>query len=429
MTLWIILTTVLAVVAIGAAVPFLRRAASEEGSEDVAKSSAVFNYQLKQIDAELAAGAINETDAEAMRTEVARRLVLAEREEKAQTWPVPVSDRSYAAIGIAGAITLGSAILYVNIGEPDLMPRHAVGKQMTDNMGTLPPRHPPVVGNAGPSGPTRSPDQSDGQSELATVDQMIERLAQRLRANPEDPDGWRMLGWSYASQGRYAEAAVAYEEASKRQPENAELHAARAEAMVRAGTGQVTSEAAKVFEEALKYDKQNPQARFFLGLRKVQAGKRQEGLDDWIAILKGAPANEPWAVDIRKYVEALAADLKIDVSADLPDPVPAGGPAASTLGLQSGSDGPGILGALQREEAAAQDQGAMIKGMVDGLAARLEKQPDDAQGWARLIRSRVVLGESDKAKAALIKAREVFAGKPDELAMIGALARELAIEP
>ena len=71
----------------------------------------------------------------------------------------------------------------------------------------------------------------------------------------------------------------------------------------------------------------------------------------------------------------------------------------------------------------------MIKGMVDGLAARLEKQPDDAQGWARLIRSRVVLGESDKAKAALIKAREVFAGKPDELAMIGALARELAIEP
>ena len=71
----------------------------------------------------------------------------------------------------------------------------------------------------------------------------------------------------------------------------------------------------------------------------------------------------------------------------------------------------------------------MIRGMVDGLAARLEKEPRDAQGWGRLIRSRVVMGEPDKAKAALAKARETFADAPDVLEAIGAIARELKLEP
>lgn len=75
------------------------------------------------------------------------------------------------------------------------------------------------------------------------------------------------------------------------------------------------------------------------------------------------------------------------------------------------------------------DQSAMIRGMVDGLAARLEKQPNDVEGWSRLIRSRVVMKEQDKAKAALVRAREIFADKPDALATLGATARELGLDP
>ena len=71
----------------------------------------------------------------------------------------------------------------------------------------------------------------------------------------------------------------------------------------------------------------------------------------------------------------------------------------------------------------------MIRNMVDGLASRLEKQPRDLEGWSRLIRSRKVLGEVDKAKTALSKAREIFADAPDALATIGATARELGLEP
>jgi cytochrome c-type biogenesis protein CcmH len=61
---------------------------------------------------------------------------------------------------------------------------------------------------------------------------------------------------------------------------------------------------------------------------------------------------------------------------------------------------------------------AMINGMVTQLAARLESDPGDAEGWARLIRSYMVLGRGDDAKAALAKARTALAGKVDLLARV-----------
>ena len=70
----------------------------------------------------------------------------------------------------------------------------------------------------------------------------------------------------------------------------------------------------------------------------------------------------------------------------------------------------------------------MIRGMVDRLAERLEKSPRDAEGWIKLIRSRSVLGETDKAKAALQKAWEVFADAPAEQERIAAAAKDLGVE-
>lgn len=446
MTLWIILTAMTAVVAVWAAIPFLRRADGGESTKELAKSSAVYRDQLRQIDAELKTGSINEAEAQATRAETARRLVLAEREEKSQAEPAQFGDRSFSAVGIAVAVALGSTILYAKIGEPDRIPRvqppgGAVSGE-AGNAGALPPRH-PAVARAQPSGATDAQGGGGQAPALPTVDGMIDRLVQRLRANPEDAEGWRMLGWSYASQGRFKEATAAYQDAIKRQPENADLYSARGEILVRAGNGVVSPEAANMFDEALKRDKADPRARFFLGLRKEQAGDGKAALDDWISILQGAPAGEPWARDLRERVEHLAAELKIDMAGRLPV-VPSASP-----GPQFGGGGPGILGALKGEGrlgpqspaaagtgisgskglSADDDQSAMIRGMVDGLAARLEKQPRDFEGWSRLIRSRAVLGEKEKAKTALAKAREIFADTPEALAAIGATAREIRLEP
>ena len=67
----------------------------------------------------------------------------------------------------------------------------------------------------------------------------------------------------------------------------------------------------------------------------------------------------------------------------------------------------------------------MIDGMVEGLATKLRSNPDNVDGWIKLIRSRMVLKQAQKAKVDLSTARKVFAGQPDKLGAINSLAQEL----
>ena len=70
---------------------------------------------------------------------------------------------------------------------------------------------------------------------------------------------------------------------------------------------------------------------------------------------------------------------------------------------------------------------AVIRSMVDGLATRLETSPRDVDGWTRLMRSRIVLGEKDVAASALRKALEVFKDDLTASAKITAAANELGL--
>lgn len=72
-------------------------------------------------------------------------------------------------------------------------------------------------------------------------------------------------------------------------------------------------------------------------------------------------------------------------------------------------------------------QAQMIEGMVAGLAARLEADPSDAEGWVNLIRARVVLGQDAQANADLQRALQVFETDPERLALITGTARELGL--
>jgi cytochrome c-type biogenesis protein CcmH len=73
------------------------------------------------------------------------------------------------------------------------------------------------------------------------------------------------------------------------------------------------------------------------------------------------------------------------------------------------------------------DRAAMIRGMVDGLATRLEQSPGDVEGWIKLIRSRKVLGETKEAAQALQRALDVFKTAPQEREQIVAVGREMGL--
>ena len=79
-----------------------------------------------------------------------------------------------------------------------------------------------------------------------------------------------------------------------------------------------------------------------------------------------------------------------------------------TGAVGNGSDGPGGEKIANSEASPPHEQEAQIRSMVDRLADRLESSPQDVEGWTRLMRSRVVLGERDVAATAFHKALEVF---------------------
>lgn len=258
------------------------------------------------------------------------------------------------------------------------------------------------------------------------LSQVIPELKARLEANPEDEEGWALLGLSYYETGRYADAAEAYRRASELNPTLARYHSARGEALAVASTGGFPDEAAAAFRRALELDPSDPRARYFLAVQKDMAGDHAAALDDWIALLRDTPPGAPWEADLRRLIAQVSEAEGIDVSDRVPPPGTAAQsdvPAAATQGI------PGPT--REEMQAASQlpqgQQDMMIQQMVDGLAQRLERDPGDADGWIMLMRSRMQLGQTAQAGRAWRSAREAFADDAAQLRRINASARALGV--
>jgi cytochrome c-type biogenesis protein CcmH len=74
------------------------------------------------------------------------------------------------------------------------------------------------------------------------------------------------------------------------------------------------------------------------------------------------------------------------------------------------------------------DRNAMISGMVDRLATRLKQNGDDVEGWLRLVRAYMVMGERDKAKTASADARQAVAGNADRLRALNEGLKNLGLD-
>ena len=387
MALWIVLTVMCSLAVMLVTVPLVRR---YENYKDVASAgTSIFTDQLREIERDRGLGVIGEKEAELAKIEIERRLIAAARNVTA---PKPISPtwRTVALVAAVGFVVLGSVNFYALRGSPD-------------KTGRPPPS--PVAATA------QEPAQNAAGTPAASeVDAMIGKLAKRLEQNPNDADGWRMLGWSYFNTQRYEESAAAYGKAMAIDPANPDYKAGHAEALVQNAQGMVTPRAQDLFAEVLKADPKELRARFYMALAREQAGDFSSALDGWLSLLADAPSDAGWVPDVKNRVADLAKKTGRDVSAAMTS-----APAIS-----------------QEEMAAvkalpAEDQQAMIKGMVERLAEKLAQSPHDSEGWLRLIRSRMVLNQPDLAKEALKKALAEFAGDPAISNQIAASARQLGV--
>jgi cytochrome c-type biogenesis protein CcmH len=396
MILWIVLTVLTSLAVAGLTVPLVRR--HDLGAERES-NIAILKRQLGEIDAQQTTGSLGQDEAEGMRTEIKRRILAEGRVSEGTARTLDQRALPWVAIAIAGVVALAATGLYAIMGRPDLPAAHAIaaGPQEANETG-----HP-----------------------IADVSTMIAQLEAKLRANPNDPEGWRMLAWSYNTVGRPGDAAGAYARAAALDPKNVEYPSAEGDALVNAAQGQVTPNALAAFQTALKIDPNDPRARYYMALHEDQQGKHDQAMADWITLLKSAPPGAAWAGQVRDFVERIARDRHIDIAGKLPPVTTA--PAAPAMDQQASQPGPTPDQMQAANQMPTGDREAMIHQMVDKLAGELKTNPHDADGWMRLMRARMVLGEADKAAAAYHDAKIAFANSPTDLDQLQKAAQSLGI--
>ncbi len=259
---------------------------------------------------------------------------------------------------------------------------------------------------------------NDGGSEAVAEAgslQSIEQLEAQADAKPDSPEILQRLGLAYFEAGRFADAARAYERATRASPDDALLWSALGEALVMASERDpMPADALAAFQKAIALDPSDPRARYFLAVKRDLDGDHEGALADWLKLLEETPQDAPWREDLVRTIEQVGKINKIDVSARLAaaeakSPEPVAPVAAQAI------PGPTAQDLANASQIPPGEQQAMAEGMVARLETRLKNEPDDVNGWVMLMRSRMVLGEPAKARQALADAVKVNPARADFL--------------
>src|ERR1700730_7908485 len=233
------------------------------------------------------------------------------------------------------------------------------------------------------------------------LDNLVAQVEQHLEKNPTDGRGWNVLAPVLARLGRYDDAVRAYRNSITYNGDNAERRADLGETLAAAAGGVVTSEAKAEFERAIALNADEVKASYFLGVAAEQDGRTTEAASIWRAMLAKAPTDAPW----RSLVQSALARV--------------GGSTAPVLSDDA------VAAAKDMNET---DRGAMIRGMVERLASRLKQNGDDVEGWLRLVRAYMVMGDRDKAKGASADARQAVANDAERLRALNEGLRNLGVD-
>lgn len=241
-----------------------------------------------------------------------------------------------------------------------------------------------------------SASQGEGEPDLV----QLRAIAQ---ASANDPRAWSNLAYAHFERGEFAEAAEAYRRALAIDDTQSGLWSARGEALVMASARDpLPAEALAAFEKALALDPKDPRARYFLAVKKDLDKDHEGAIAAWLALLADTPPGAPWEADLVRTIQQVGQINGIAVAPR----IDAANQARSASAPAAALAAPNVRGPSAAEMAAAgsmtpAEQREMAQGMVAQLEARLQQSPDNLDGWVMLMRSRMNLGESAKAKAAL----------------------------
>lgn len=390
MLLWVILAGLTAIVLF-----FLLRPLASTGRLAPARqafNATVYRDQLDEIEADRARGLIGESEAEAARLEVARRLLAADAEASSEKNPDQGRRTARLALfSVALALPLGVLSLYLIYGSPRLPDQPLVARLQ------------------------------DPASEK-NLGALIARVEARLRSHPEEGEGWDVIAPVYMSARRYGDAADAYGQAIRLLGPSATRLSGYGQALVLEKGGVVNEGARRSLERALTLDATLIEPRILLAIAKEQDGNYAAAIDDWRGLMDREGADDRWRAMVQQRIAEAEAHLSGEGLAPDSEPGPAQAPATSA------APGPDAADVAAAQSMSPADRQAMVEGMVQRLATRLEEQGDDLAGWLRLVRAYTVLDRKDEAEKALARAKTQFAGNVQAIEQLDALAAELGLK-
>lgn len=350
----------------------------------------VYKDQLAELEREAADGRIAGTELDAARLEIQRRLLAAADVEDTGLSTKP---RGTMPLFIAAAAApLFAVVFYLQSGSP-----HVPNFPFAERTDVRPSAT--AVAQPGPTHP--------GDNGMP-MDAAIQTLERRLADNPEDIDGWILLARSHGGSGNMQAAADAYAKAVPLTDRHPMILADWAEARLMAREGSFTPEIFNDFYEAREKDPALPKPWFYIGLDKAMGGDFESAVQLWTDLLTIAPPSAPFVPAVREQIARAGRDGGFDPATFVPTETARN--IANQLARAETQAAPPMVaspprGPTQEDVEAAremtdEERNAFIRTMVQSLAERLEENPNDPQGWERLIRAYEVLGETDKATAA-----------------------------
>ncbi len=371
MTVFIAIAVLLTLLALAWLVRPLLWSATRTGVSAQRLNASIYRDQLEALERDLARGVISAADCEATRDEMQLRL-LDDTEAPATPASAPATSFLSArrtAVLLALLLPLGAAGMYWWLGTPEAIDPVATQKGHQDQ-----------------------------------VAQMVDALAARLKANPDNPKGWAMLARSYKVMGRFAEAEQAFSKAGDLVNTEPDLLVDYADLMAVRANNNIEGKPLEMVNKALALNPQHPMGLMMSGVAAYRRSDFKLAVTQWEKLLLVLDPESPDA----QQVEADIADARS--KAGMPaaaKATPASSPVAA--GSEAGKlppVDPAAAGAMTPEK---------INQMIDGLAARLKTSPDDLAGWVRLARAYKVQGRLPEAEQAFEKAGKLVDTDPDLL--------------
>lgn len=294
--------------------------------------------QIRRLDEQVRSGALPEEQAREARSPLERELVDLVVAAPEPTGPAPAPARpSPRLLATLAAFVLILAVAgYAWYGQPAALSGA-----------------PPVAA-------------TDPGDQAAQIGAMVAKLEERLKTEPEDAEGWSMLGRSYSVLGRYAEAVDAFKKVAALRPDDAQALADQADATAMAAGRQLAGEPERLIERALKLDPQNLKALALAGTIAFDRGDFAGAVQRWEAAVAAAEPGSDLVRNLQAGIGEARARGGLPPSAEVTASAP---PAAAAAGAQV--SGRVEIAAALKGQAAPEDTLFVFARAVDGPRAPL----------------------------------------------------------